>query len=239
MLSFRLKLSLLVVGLFPILVSLGVWQLSRYNEKLSLEQVYDARRYLAPLSFSEIDSYTDPLFLPVEVSGQYVSDKYFLLDNQIYNGKAGYDLLMPFLTNSGELLLINRGWLPLVDRETLPEVSTPEGNLMLQGNIYRPLGESFLLAEDQWKDGWPMRIQSLDFAKIEAALDHKLPALTLVLSDTQPGAEQVRPISINTKSEKHLAYAFQWFAMALVLIGLYLFRIRQARSVPNKKDQEG
>ena len=238
MFSFRLKLSLLVFGLFPILVSLGIWQLSRYHEKLSLEQVYDARRYLAPLSFSEISSYVDPLFLPVEISGQYIPDKYFLLDNQIYNGKPGYDLLMPFMMASNELLLVNRGWLPLISREVLPEVFTPEGNLVVQGNIYRPLGESFLLTEDLWEEKWPKRIQSLDFLKVEAALGQSLPELTLVLSESQPGTEQVRPVSINTKSEKHLAYAFQWFAMALVLIGLYLFRMKQARTMPNKKDQE-
>ena len=238
MLSFRLKLSLLVFGLFPVLTGLGIWQLSRYHEKWSLEQVYDARRYLAPLSFSEISAYVDPLFLPVEVSGRYISDKYFLLDNQVYNSKPGYDLLMPFKATSGELFLVNRGWLPLVSRETLPEVSTPEGTLVIQGNIYRSLGESFLLTEDLWDAGWPKRIQALDFARAEEALGERLPELTLVLSELQPGIEQVRPVVINTKSEKHLAYAFQWFAMALVLIGLYLLRMKQARRAPNTKDQE-
>lgn len=238
MLSFKLKLSLLVFGLFPVLVSLGLWQLSRYHQKLSLEQVYDARRYLAPLSFSDVRSYIDPLFLPVEISGHYISDKYFLLDNQIHNGQPGYDLLMPFKTASGELLLVNRGWLPLVSREALPDVSTPQGNLVLEGSVYRALGESFLLAEDLWRDGWPKVIQSLDFSKAAAVLGQNLPELTVILSELQPGAEQVRPVSINTKSEKHLAYAVQWFAMALVLIVLYLFRMKQARTVPVKKDQE-
>ena len=238
MFSFRLKLSLLVFGLFPVLVSLGIWQLSRYHQKLSLEQIYDARRYLAPLSLSEVSSYTDPLFLPVVVSGQYIPEKYFLLDNQIYNGQPGYDLLMPFKTTSGEWLLVNRGWLPLISREILPRVSTPEGNLVLEGNIYRALGKSFLLTEDLWEGEWPKIIQALDFSKAEAALGQSLPELTLVLSELQPGTEQVRPVSINTKSEKHLAYAFQWFAMAMVLIGLYLLRMKQACTMPGKKEQE-
>ena len=238
MLSFRFKLSMLVAGLLPILVSLGIWQLTRYQEKLSLEQVYDTRRYLSPLSFSEIHSYSDPLYLPLEVTGHFVSDQYFFLDNQIHKGKAGYDLLMPFLTQTGEWLLVNRGWLPVENRETLPEVSTPQGLITLQGNIYRPLGESFLLDEDRWSDEWPKRIQSLDFSKVEAALEETVPAMTLVLSEQQPGAEQVRPIAINMKSEKHLAYAFQWFAMALVLIGLYIFRMKRAYPAPDNNEKE-
>ena len=238
MLSFRFKLSLLVIGLFPILVTLGVWQLTRYHEKLSLEQVYDARRYLTPLSFSDIHSYSDPLYLPLEVTGHYVSNRYFFLDNQIYKGKAGYDLLMPFVTLSGDLLLINRGWLPLDTREIFPEVSTPKERITLQGSVYRPLGESFLLDEDRWDDEWPKRIQSLNFSKVETALGEQVPAMTLVLSEEQPGAEQVRPVSINMKSEKHLAYAFQWFAMALVLIGLAIFRMKQARPAPYNNENE-
>ena len=238
MLSFRFKLSLLVIALFPILVGLGTWQLTRYHEKLSLERVYDARRYSTPLSFSDIRSWPDPLYLPLKVTGHYVADKYFFLDNQIYQGKAGYDLLMPFVTLSGEWLLVNRGWLPADNREILPEIFTPEELLTLQGNVYRPLGESFLLEEDRWNPEWPKRIQSLDFSKAEAALGELLPVITLVLSEEQPGAEQVRPISINMKSEKHLAYAFQWFAMALVLIGLYIYRMKRADSVPYKNEKE-
>ena len=238
MLSYRLKLSLLVAGLFPILVSLGVWQLTRYQEKLSLEQVYDARRYLMPLSFSDISAYTDPLYLPVKVTGQFVPDKYFFLDNQVHKGQAGYDLLMPFITSEGDWLLVNRGWLPLESREKLPEISTPKGTQVIQGSIYRPLGESFLLTEDLWRDDWPKRIQSLDFLRVDAALGRPVPAFTLVLSEAQPGTEQVRPILINMKSEKHLAYAFQWFAMALVLTGLYVFRMKRSYTAPNKKYQE-
>lgn len=238
MLSFRFKLSLLVIGLLPVLVSLGVWQLTRYHEKLSLEQVYDARRYLTPLSFSEINAYSDPLYLPLEVTGHYISGQYFFLDNQVYKGKAGYDLLMPFVTLSGELLLVNRGWLPLKSRETLPDISTPKELVTLQGTIYRSLGESFLLDEDSWGDEWPKRIQSLNFSKVEDSLGKHIPAMTLVLSEEQPGVEQVRSLSINMKSEKHLAYAFQWFAMALVLLGLYIYRMKRAHPAPYKHQKE-
>ena len=230
MLRFRLKLSLLVVVLLPILISLGVWQVSRYQDKLKLEQVYESRRQLAPLSLSslsDLESWSDPLFLPLEVTGQFISNQYFLLDNQVFQGKPGYQVLMPFVSHGGDWLLINRGWIPLQNRETLPEITTPSGTQTIQGRIYRSFGDSFMLSEDLWSEGWPKRIQSLDFDRIEKTLNRKLPAITLVLSHGEPGAEQVKPISINMKSEKHLAYAIQWFAMALVLVGLYIFRMRR------------
>lgn len=226
--GFRLKLSLLVAVLLPVLVSLGIWQLSRYEDKLELERVYEHRRQLPPMQLSEIASYEDPLYLPLIVSGRFDSERYFLLDNQIYQGKPGYELLMPFITDGGKWLLIDRGWLPLVDRNTFPEVSTPEGQQTLVGNIYRSFGQSFLLTEDHWQNDWPKRIQSMDFQRMQAALEQQIPEITLVLNEHQPAVEQFRPITLNMKSQKHLGYAIQWFAMALVLIGLYIYRIRRS-----------
>ena len=231
MLSFRVKLSLLVVVLLPILVSLGIWQLSRYQDKLKLEQVYEYRRQLPSLNFSEVLAYKDPLYLPLTVSGRFDPERYFLLDNQIYQGKPGYGLLMPFITDKGEWLLVDRGWLPLVDRDTFPEISTPAGQQTITGNVYRSFGQSFLLTDDLWQIHWPKRIQSLDFNRVQATLGRNIPAMTLVLNENQPGAEQFRPISLNMKSAKHLGYAIQWFAMALVLVGLYIYRLRRSFQV--------
>ncbi|MFK0571320.1 SURF1 family protein [Endozoicomonas sp.] len=227
-----MKLTLLVIALLPILMVLGFWQLSRYEQKLVLEQAYESRHDLAPVTISQAQLHDDPLFLPVTVSGRFDPDRYFLLDNQVYQGEAGYELFMPLLTDEGEWLLINRGWIPAGDREQLPEVRTDPGHLVLTGFAYHPLGKPFMLTEDIWEDGWPKRIQALDQLRMSEAIESTTPDFFLILNNGQPQAEQVRPVVVNLKSEKHFGYAFQWFAMALVLLVLYGFQMIRAGKQP-------
>ncbi len=228
MFGFRLKLTLLVIATLPVLVSLGFWQLSRYEQKLLLEQAYESRHALEPLTLPKVQHHQDPVYLPFTVSGRYDPDRYFLLDNQVFQGEAGYELFMPFLSDHGVWLLIDRGWIAAGDRELLPEVITDPGHLILSGFAYKPQGKPFLLAEDIWEEGWPKRIQALDPMKISEAIESVMPDFFMVLKAGQPGAEQMRPMVINLKSEKHLGYAFQWFAMALVLLLLYGFQMIRA-----------
>ena len=237
MFGFRLKLTLLVIAILPVLVALGFWQLSRYEQKLMLEQAYESRHALEPFSLSQVQHHEDPLYLPFTVSGRFDLDRYFLLDNQVFQGEAGYELFMPFLTDDGEWLLIDRGWIVGGDRELLPEVMTDTGHLVLTGSAYKPLGKPFMLAEDVWEEGWPKRIQAFDQFKVSEAIESATPDFFMVLRAGQPGAKQIRPMVINLKSEKHLGYAFQWFAMALVLLLLYGFQmIRAGKNNKNKHD---
>ena len=215
--------------MLPVLISLGIWQLSRYEQKLVLKNTYESRKTLKPHTISEVLSYEDPLYLPVTVSGHFDVTHYFLLDNQIYQGEPGYELLMPFLTDGGNWLLINRGWLAGGSREQLPVVTKDKKHQTLIGVVYKPLGKPFMLAEDIWSKSWPKRIQAFDHLKMSEAIGHTIPDFFIMLRSGEPGAERIRPTITNLKSEKHRGYAFQWFAMAFILCALYGFQMRQKR----------
>lgn len=234
MFAFRVKLTVLVMTLLPILLVLGFWQLSRYEQKLVLEQAYDTRRTLEPVSFSELKRQQDPLYLPLTVSGRFDHERYFLLDNQVFQGEAGYELYMPFLVDEGQWLMVNRGWIPAGQRQQLPEITTNPAHLVLTGFAYKPLGKPFTLGDDIWPEGWPKRIQAYDQDKVTDALGQPVPGFYLVLGDGQ--AEQFRPVVVNLKSSRHMGYAVQWFAMALVMLLLYGFHM--VRSGKNNNDKE-
>lgn len=215
---------MLVLLLFPLLVGLGLWQLDRYQQKQVLEQLQDQRRQMPPVTaLDQLVHYPDPLYLPVDVQGRFVKNRYFLLDNQVFKGRVGYELLMPFITGDGQWLLVNRGWLPA---DQSGSVTTMARQYRLRGSLYRLQGRPFLLAEDRWQDGWPKVIQAVDFDRINRLLAQTMPPVLLRLNHDDPAALQMRPVKTTRSSARHLGYAVQWFTMALVLLGLYGWQIR-------------
>ncbi len=228
MFGFRLKLTLLVIILLPLLTGLGVWQFFRYEEKQIIENTYESRKSQPAVSMDQLNQYQDPLFLPMKVSGRFISEQYFLRDNQVFQGRAGYEVIMPFVTDEGQWLLVNLGWLPMISREELPEVSVSSNALTIVGSVYRSFGKPFLLEQDQWVEDWPKVIQSIDFTRMSQVLGQGIPEIVLVLNERQPETFQVRPLVVNMPSQKHMAYSVQWFTMALVLLVLYGYQLRRS-----------
>ncbi len=224
---YKRKLSLLVLFLLPILVSLGCWQLARYHQKVHLEGLMADRLNLPPLSLSALMTIDDPHLLPVTLKGQFLSDQVFFLDNQIHRGQAGVEVIMPFVTDDRQWLLVDRGWLPLPERSRLPLMTTNDHHYLLTGRIQKPLGQSLLLADDHWGNGWPKLIQSLDFQQFATVLNTSVPSWVVRLDVEQPAAFEIRPLTIPVKSQRHLGYAVQWFTMALVLLGLYAHQMKK------------
>ncbi|WP_330924535.1 SURF1 family protein [Candidatus Sororendozoicomonas aggregata] len=230
MLAYKRKLSLLVLFLLPTLLSLGFWQLARYHQKMAVESLAAERLNFSSQSLSALMTMDNPHLLPVTLKGHFLSDHVFFLDNQIHRGQAGVDVIMPFVTDKQQWLLVNRGWLPLPQRNKLPSVTTNDNNYLLTGRIQKPLGQSLLLAKDDWGNGWPKLIQSLDFQQFTTVLKASVPPWVVRLDVGQPAAFEIRPLTIPVKSDKHLGYAIQWFTMALVLLGLYAHQIRKKES---------
>ena len=121
---------------FPLLVSLGFWQLDRAAEKRALATAYEASQRLPPVEINgELASAeTSYQWVSATATGQF-GGKTILLDNRIRNAKAGYEILTPFMTN-GITVLINRGWVPAAsNRELPPDISTPSGTQRISGKL--------------------------------------------------------------------------------------------------------
>lgn len=221
----RWWLSLLIAVTVPVLLSLGYWQLERANHKrtlLALQTLEQAKPALA------VDSLKQPLpeFRTIQVRGRYDTERYWLLENRIHQGRYGFEVLSPFVTDRGETILVHRGWVPGDrSRRTLPEVETPAGLVSLTGVIDAGTATGFALGEEVVSPGWPRRVQWLTHNQAEQALDTSLPDLLLRLERGQPGMYTPTYSAVNMPPEKHTGYAVQWFAMAAVIAALYLWRM--------------
>lgn len=221
------KMTAFTVLLAPLLFWLGHWQLAREQEKILLQQEYEAKQAAEPISVASIDWSQDGLgFTGVSADGEYDNKHVFLLDNRIHEGKVGYEVLSPFVTDSGLELLINRGWIPSGPTRTeLPTISEIVGRVHIQGSIYVPLEEAFRLgSEEEISTGTgPKVVQDIDMRRIADSLKTQIAPYTIRLLPDSPGLEQANWQAVNMMPEKHRAYAVQWFAMLTALIGMFIY----------------
>ena len=222
--------ALAFICLLTLLISLGLWQLGRAEEKRALQALNNAPANEQPLSLSEeIPTNIGGLrYRKVEFNGHYNSDHQFLIDNQIVNGKPGYYVMTPLqLAGSNKAVLVNRGWVLLnKNRSILPDITlhnTKEISLTGRINKFPSVGLK-LKGSDIPTEGWPSVVQVIDKDILSERLGYPLLGFQVELdSKIENGFlrqwQQTRLLS----PEKHTAYAMQWFALAVTLCGLFFW----------------
>jgi len=215
--------TIVVALLLPLLVSLGFWQLSRGAEKSALLQSYAERRAAEPMASTALQHTQDPAFRRVHLYGQFDAEHSLLLDNRQRNGKVGVELLQPFHDQAtGLWLLVNRGWLPWPERRTPPQFKTPTEAQSIDAWVYVSPGATFQLHADPTTSTWPKLITAVEPGKLWASLNREGFAYEL-REETGPASYQADWPVVAMGPEKHIAYAVQWFAMAIALLGLFIY----------------
>lgn len=233
---------LLYVVLLIMLISLGFWQLGRADKKtaiLAKQQLSVGKEVIRSASAINVDG-EELRYRKIELSGQYDQEHQFLIDNQILNGQAGYFVMTPFKLNnsSNKAVLVNRGWLLLnKDRRILPELSIAVLATTLSGRInnFPVVGIRLAGAEIPTKT-WPSVVQVIDNNILSKKLGYSLLPFQIELDHAMPDGYS-REWKKNTimPPEKHIAYAVQWFALAITLTILFIWFSRQVNERTAKK----
>ena len=223
--SFRpTMLTTVVLALLAcVFAMLGTWQEKRASEKAALEQQHRTAGAL-PL---EMAMEQRSRFASIDAGGQYDASRHILLDNQIWKGRAGVYVFTPFYTTGGKAILVNRGWVPLApDRKTLPEIPTPQHELVLRGMLNtlpvpgRILGSADQLQQEQW----PQLVTYLNLSDISASLGVTLEDWVIQLSKSEANGfdgREWKPVFLS--SSRHKGYAFQWFALVAACVAMWIF----------------
>jgi surfeit locus 1 family protein len=218
------KAATLVLFLLACLfMMLGSWQQKRALEKAELEQQH---RTALPLSLEKAIA-QGSRFSQIDVSGHYDANRHILLDNQIWQGRAGVYVFTPFYTTEGIAILVNRGWLPLApDRQTMPEIPTPQHQIVLKGMLNTlPVPGRILGSADQLKqEQWPQLVTYLNLTDISGLLDTPLENWVIQLSISETNGfdgREWKPVFMS--SERHKGYAFQWFALVAACVVMWVY----------------
>jgi surfeit locus 1 family protein len=218
---------LVTAALLPLFVSLGLWQWHRGEARRAQWDEF-ARGDVPAIDASAASLAGVSRYKRVRLSGHYDGERQFLLENMSHAGAPGYQVLTVFTLPEGSRLLVNRGWLPFSGyREQLPDLSLPaeaQGTLTISGRLGAlPVAGLASGRAAPGPDGaWP-RLTSFPMREqLEAAYGAKfLPPVLLLDADAGPG--YLRDwLPGGLPPERHIGYAVQWWAFAVLLLGLFV-----------------
>lgn len=204
---------------------LGFWQLDRARQKTELQAAIDTRATLPAIDATalarEAGAAAAQHHRPVRLVGRWDAAHTVFLDNRQMDGRPGFYVVTPLVLEGRDAVLVQRGWVPRDPRERtrLPDVPTPDGVVELQGTIAPPPARLF---EFEAGGSGPIR-QNLDLAVFAAETGLALrPMSVLQQGESADGLARRWPRPA-VDVAKHHGYAFQWFALAALLTGLYVW----------------
>lgn len=209
-------------------VSLGSWQLDRGREKQAMVDTFQ-RGMQSVVALDQAAAFdTLPRYQHVEASGQYEPARQVLLDNMpSQSGLPGYRVLTPLRrAGSDRLLLVDRGWVALgATRAALPSVQVSPQPRTVAGRLdtLPAPGVRVGIAGVAGDTHWPRVLNFPQQADLEQVLGERVEARILLLDPAVPdGYERVWRPAMQFGPERHLGYAVQWFAFALVAFVIFI-----------------
>ena len=212
------------------LIGLGVWQVQRLSWKLDLIARVDRRIHAppepppGPHMWLTITAAADE-YRHVGTHGRLLNDRETLVQAVTEFG-AGFWVLTPLQTDAGNIILINRGFVPPDRREPASRVA---------GQVVKPVEVVGLLRLTEPKGGFLRRNEpaadhwhSRDVAAIAAARGLTDVAPYFIDADETPnaGGYPVGGLTVVAFPNNHLTYAFTWFALAVMLACATLWQVR-------------
>ncbi len=200
-------------------LALGTWQLYRMQWKHALIDRVNQRIHTEPVPVPPRGKWPfitadNSEYLHVQTSGTLLLGKTTLVQASTQHG-LGYWVMTPLQTASGDIILVNRGFVS--DRKAGeaagPQAAVVTGLLRMSEPVGRILRKN---------DPASQRWYSRDVQAIAAAqgLGHVAPYF--IDADASPAPEAGQPIgglTVIAFNDNHLVYALTWYALALMIIG--------------------
>jgi surfeit locus 1 family protein len=219
-------MTALAIVLCALFVSLGRWQWHRGIEKQALWAAF-ARGSDTPRPIGARDVDDLPRFARVTVAGRYDVTRQFLLDNRTHDGRAGYEALTPLSLDDGLTLLVDRGWLPFSGfRDRLPDLRFETADAVSVTGRLDELPTGGLASGHAAPPGgpaWPKLTSYPTREELGTALGRPVAKRVLLLDREAPFGYLREWQPPGLPPARHFAYAVQWWALAALAAGLYLF----------------
>ena len=202
-------------------IGLGVWQLERAHEKRQM--LLKAQTASVELLQVWHEKDKPQPYQRLEITGTYLPTMLWL-DNQSRDHIFGYDLLLAIETTDHQVLIVDQGFVRGdATRQSLPKITIPRGTQTVIGYAYYPSFKHWLLGVPyEIRENHQVLVEVLDSSLFSKIL-HKTvyPFIIRSQSGVPDGLNQDWPL-VSMPPERHMGYAIQWFALALLVMGIWV-----------------
>jgi surfeit locus 1 family protein len=248
--------ALLLAGLglllFVLFAGLGTWQVYRLQWKLALIARVESRVHAAPVApppparWAQVTAASDE-YRHVRLAGTFLYE-YTTAVQALSELGSGYWLLTPLCTADGQIVLVNRGFVPAAQGgpkhyparkaagAACPAAGTPAALTGLL-RISEP-GGGFLRHNDPAGNRWYSR----DVQAIAAAhgLGNVAPYFVDAAKGQDPAGAPDHPVgglTVISFPNSHLVYAITWYALALMAAAAMWWAARRAPGSAGREEQ--
>jgi cytochrome oxidase assembly protein ShyY1 len=218
------------------MVWLGFWQLRRLDDRQEFNDLVAARAAAAPAPLDELladgAEPSDLQWRRAVVRGTWGTGQVIVF-NRTQDGIAGDNVLAPFVTDDGSVVLVNRGFVPIGGA-----VSTPTGDAEIVGTVRASQQRTRGGLTDAAPDGAPLtEVRRIDIERLAPQFGGELASggvvapvyLDLLAAEPPITDDDPRPVPGPERSNgPHLTYAVQWFIFAACVAIGWVFAVRRS-----------
>lgn len=198
-----------------VLLWLGAWQVQRLAWKNDIIARIETRLAADPVPLPAGPDAREDRFLRVRAEGEILPGEVHVYTSVPSHG-VGYRIVAPMALSDGRRILIDRGFVPLADKDA----PRPVGPATVVGSLDWPRGsDRFTGAPDFEKNVWIVR----DVPLMAETLDTEP---LLLVAETSGFAEGRAPVPVPVSPilpNSHLQYAITWFGLAAVWTGMTVY----------------
>lgn len=207
---------LIMIYLF---IRLSDWQFDRYNQRIKNNEITTTALSSEPINLTDLSQVSGLKdWQKISIKGEFINSDAKLLRRQYLESSLGFWVITPLKLENDQVILVNRGWIPIAESSTSPQEipSSPQGDLTIIGYV-QTLKDTKSEPED-------LPLNQINYLNSTNFTSQPLSTNFLQLASMSPMDNQVAIIPLPELSNgPHFSYAIQWILFALMLpIGWYV-----------------
>lgn len=213
--------TVMTVVMLAGVLGLGFWQLQRLSWKEDLMASINVEVQQKPVTPPQPLTLPESGYRHLLLEGEFLHEKEMPMGGRYYRNTMGYHLLTPFRLTDGRVVLVNRGWVGVLERkaDTRPETLIT-GIQRFAGMAHRPEPKRLFSAENDPKENiwfW------YDLAGMRRYTGLNFPDVVIDALESEGMPASPRPAAKHIELRNdHLMYALTWFSFALALLVIYV-----------------
>lgn len=210
-----------------LLLALGTWQLQRLAWKEAIISERQAGFGAEPIGLPEhAEDISGALWRRVIITGEFLHDQEIHLAARSMRGNVGWHILTPFARETGQIVMVNRGWVPQDRRDpTTRAAGQIQGTVSIEGVATPGAKESMFSPENDIEGNvWLWA----DLPTIAEVLGRTVQPLVVdAAAVDNPGGFPIGGQTRINLPNDHFQYALTWYALAVALAVIYVIYTRR------------